>query len=266
MKRPFWETVAGLGLIGLGVLTGVASGDAFIPLLLSVGGFYLLARQFYNANTRSAVNYTIGAGDRRPMRDTDDDYGEVPRKEQQIYAHAVRAVRAAGNDPGETQVLPVDIGVMSFSGSQPPMIHRSQSVPDDVDYIQPFVQLRLPQRAVGRVRFEIADSDGQVVYIHEDFHQLERGRNLVTPTTRLPIHDAQAMYYGWTLSVSADDVLLAAHKLEWQATTTRVIRNQLSEDGEISSEMRAMLHDNELRGMSLDELLEFQEEDDAARR
>jgi hypothetical protein len=190
-----------------------------------------------------------------------DDVPPPHPRADQVYSHALASIKAAGLDPDTVHVLPIDIGVMAFTGDQNPVIYRTKPVFDNVDYIQPFVQLRLPTRAVGRIRFEIVDSDGQILFIHEDLHQLQRGRNLITPAARLPIHDAQAMSGGWELRISADGVLLSVHRFRWQESTDRVIRRHLHDDGEISSEMRAMMADSRLQKISLDDLLAAQEDE-----
>jgi hypothetical protein len=140
------------------------------------------------------------------------------------------------------------------------VIYRTRPVLDDVDYIQPFVQLRLPTRARGRIRFELVDSDGQTLFVHEEDHEFQRGRNLVVPAARLPIHDAHAMMGDWQLRITADGVLIADHRFAWQENTSKVIRRNLTADGELSNEVRAMVAENRLPHMSLDELLEPQEE------
>jgi hypothetical protein len=61
--------------------------------------------------------------------------------------------------------------------------------------------------------------------------------------------------------VSADGVLLAAHRFEWEEATSTAIRRHLGEDGEISSEMRAVLAESRLETISLDELLAPQDEE-----
>jgi hypothetical protein len=208
----------------------------------------------------------------RPSRSYDEEMlprsaAETPRRppsQEQVHRHALDAVRAAGRDPESLPVLPVDIGVLSFQGDNEPVIHREWSVYDDVDYIQPFVQLRLPQMATGRVRFEIIDADGERAFVHEDDYHLVRGRNLVIPATRLPVHDQQAMQGQWELRVYADNMLLASHEFEWQQTEVEprsALREHILEDGEISSELRAALAENRLQRMSLDELLAAQEEE-----
>lgn len=254
--------------IGLGILLivlGLASfgGDITAALVLGGLGAFLLYRQM------SETQQNIGS----TRRDAADQYGDYPQqaadpqpRADQVYMHALEAVQAAGLDPNATHVLPVDIGVMAFSADQDPVIYRTKPVLDDVDYIQPFVHLRLPTKAVGRIRFEIIDNDGQVLFVHEEYHQLQRGRNLVTPSARLPIHDAHNMRGDWQLRVSADGVLLAVHHFGWEENVTSAMRRHLREDGELTNEVRAMLAESRLQKLSLDELLADQPDDDAQRR
>jgi hypothetical protein len=253
-NRRFWEVMIGLFLLIFGLAALGGSGSAF-PLFLGLIGFYLLARQFDRSKAK------LGDLDRR----LETSVPEAPARQNigadQVYRHAIDAVRRAGRDPGDTQVLPVDIGVIALRAGVDPVVHRSQPVDDDVDYIQPFVQLRLPQRAMGRVRFEIIDSDGQTLFIHEDMHELERGRNLVTPSARLPIHDAHNMHGQWELQVSADGMLLATHRFTWREGAEKVIRRHVREDGEISNELRAAIIENDPGSVSLDDLLAFQEDE-----
>ncbi|MCA0456666.1 MAG: hypothetical protein LCI00_22020 [Chloroflexi bacterium] len=259
--QHYGKIVAGLFLLLMG-LSSLPSQATFGILMLAIGA-WLLWRQFNSTNNRNR-----SGEDSSPDFDYSYEEDPLPRQSgaEKVYAHALRAVEAAGLNPDAAQVLPVDLGVMVFQGDNDPVVYRTQPVPDDADYIQPFVQLRLPTRAVGRVKFEVIDSDGQVIFIHEDVHNLERGRNLVTPSARLPIHDAQAMHGNWRIRVSADGLPLANHSFMWQETNTRAIRRHITEDGELSNELRASLAENRLGKMSLDELLSFQEEDEAPPR
>ncbi|MEO8392850.1 MAG: hypothetical protein ABI700_07645, partial [Chloroflexota bacterium] len=245
----------GLVLIIAGI-TAIGS-SAVILFVLGIIGLYLVLRQF-DRSSKTVTRF-------RDLPDIDDEEEVVtaPPRVDQVYAHALDATRRAGLDPSETHVLPIDIGVMAFSGDQEPIIYRTRPVLDDIDYLQPFVQLRLPTRARGRIRFEIIDSDGQILFVHEEDHEFERGRNLITPAARLPIHDAHAIHDAWELRVSADGVLIADHHFEWEESTTKVIRRHLKEDGELSNEVRAMMAENRLQRMSLDELLEPQQPEDS---
>lgn len=200
-----------------------------------------------------------------------DAWDESLRRERQpqsepIYRHALKAVEAAGLNPDKVPVLAVDLGVLAYKGSDSPKVYRTWTVPDDIDYIQPFVQLRLPSKADGLIRFEILDSEGEPLFIREDVHRLERGRNFITPTTRMPVYDQQAMDGDWQLRISADGVLLAVHMFSFGDATSATVRRAIGEDGEISSELRLMMEESKPPKMSLDELLASQEDDDNEKR
>jgi hypothetical protein len=252
--RRFGEIIAGIFLLMLGA-SGMGDGSLWAILLLA-GGIYLLARQFENNRRPEQVELP-----RRRSVDASPRTREADRPQESIYRHALESIAEAGLDPDETRVLPTDIGVMSFKDEDDPAIHRTRAVPDDIDYIQPFVQLRLPTRAVGRIRFEIIAADGETLFLREDEHQLERGRNLIMPAARLAIHDEQAMQGPWELRISADDMLLAVHRFDWQEPPEEVVRRHLRDDGEISSELRAAMAENRLEQISLDDLLADQEDE-----
>ncbi len=252
LDRRFVQIMIGLVL----VLAGLSAAGAPAALVLVLLGIFLLARQFDRSRSDSRLE------PREPEIEPEAEEMPAQPRADQVYAHALDAVRRAGLDPAETHVLPIDIGVMAFSGDQDPVIYRTRPVLDDIDYLQPFVQLRLPTRARGRIRFEITDSDGQTLFVHEEDHEFERGRNLVVPAARLPIHDAHAMHGDWELRVSADGVLIAEHQFGWEESATRVIRRSVKADGELSSEVRAMVAENRLQRMSLDELLADQSDEE----
>lgn len=252
-----WQILGGIFLLLFGL--SALPGEAAIGLILMAIGGWLLWKQM-NASTDVSTGFNQRYDD--TDYDVDEDYTPRQTGTEKVYAHALRAVEQAGLNPDIAQVLPVDLGVMVFQGDNDPVVYRTQPIPDDADYIQPFVQLRLPTRAVGRIKFEIIDSDGQVIFIHEDVNNLERGRNLVTPAARLPIHDAQAMLGNWQVRISADGMPLAVHKFMWAETNTRAIRRHITADGELSNELRASLAENRLGKMSLDELLSFQDGDE----
>jgi hypothetical protein len=250
----------GLFLLFLGVAALFEGGQPIMTLLV-LGGIFMLVRQF-----ESGRNVSFNTAPTATRREVEAQAENSSSNKQRIYHHALSAVEAAGLDPETVKVLTTDIGVMAFKEDQDPVVYRTRDVLDDIDYIQPYVQLRLPTKAVGLIRFEIIDAEGEVQFIHEERHQLERGRNLISPAARLPIHDAQAMDGEWELRVSADGVPLAVHYFAWQESTSKVVRRHLSEDGEISSELRAALADSRLQGLSLDELLADQEDEATARQ
>ena len=255
-NRRFSEIMLGLLLLGIGVSALFTEGNLFMMLLV-IGGIFMLVRQFENGKSASREKPRPRRRTRSDARPGRDDRNHHNR----IYYHALEAVEAAGHDPEAIQVLTTDIGVMAFKEDQHPVVYRTREVLDDVDYIQPYVQLRLPAPAVGLIRFEIIDSDGQKLFVHEERHQFERGRNLITPAARLPIHDAHNMHGDWALRVSADGMLLAVHEFQWQESTLKAVRRHLSEDGEISNELRAVIEENRLQRLSLDDLLAEQDDD-----
>lgn len=242
-------------ILFLVLLSITRSLESVLPLLILGGLLYGFAR------SNIQINLSGRAARRgRPTRQPDEetfDMGTQNRPEP-VYKHALEAVQRVGHDPNTLAVLPVDIGVMAFKHDYEPVVYRTWHVPDDIDYIQPFVQLRLPTKAVGRIRFEIIDSSGEVLFVHEENHQLVRGRNLVTPAARLPVHDAQALDGRWQIRISADNTLLAMHHFEWEEAAASAIRKHLTADGEISHEMRAVLAESRLQKLSLDDLLSDQ--------
>jgi hypothetical protein len=261
-NRRFSEIMLGLFLLFLGV-SALSEGINIFMIALVMLGVFMLVRQFeggrFNLRPRTDSNASARRYTQPPpqqVEDTDD-------QRRRIYQHALTAVETAGHDPETVRVLVTDIGVMAFKGDQEPVIYRTRDVLDDVDYIQPYVQLRLPTKAVGRIRFEILDADGQTLFSREEHLQLERGRNLITPAARIPVHDAQAMDGEWELRVSADDMLLAVHHFNWEESASRVVRRHLSEDGEISNELRAAMAENRLQELSLDELLDYPDDEEA---
>jgi hypothetical protein len=262
IDRRFAEIAGGIALLMLAFAF-----DSGISWMLAVGGIYLLSRQFtqtrQNLSGERTATFSRGRG---RGRDEDAYRIEDAPSGSQIYTHARDAVVRAGLDPATVPVLPVDLGLMAFTRNEMPAVYRSRPVPDDIDFVQPFVQLRLATRATGKVRFELVDADGQVVFIHEELYNLDAGLNLVSPPARLPIHDAHALHREWQLRIAADGVLLAEHRFEWAESTERVIRRHVQVDGELSNEMRQMLEDNRLEKISLDELLGDQEREAPAQR
>ncbi len=178
----------------------------------------------------------------------------------EAYAHAVNAARAAGLELSRTAVIPVDVGLIVYSAEGERSIHRTTPVESDAAYVQPFIQLNMPTRAVGRIRYEIIDSDGQALFIHEDNQALERGVNLLTPAARLRAHSGMARYGDWRLVVSADGVTLLDHAFGWLEDSRARLRRHLHEDGELTQEARTILED-EIGGpgMSIDDLLGSQD-------
>ncbi len=262
-----------LAFILLALGTVALLGNSF-PVILVLLGLLFLVRQFDNDSRSSNLGsqtyeYSYEHDERR--QDDFDGFDEIFNQqpagaEQRVYRHALESVTRAGLDPDEVQVLAVDIGLLTTKGDSEPQIYRTWSLPDDIDYIQPFVQLRVPMEANGNIRFEIIDAVGDTVYIHEDAFKLIRGRNFLTPNTRMPLHDQMELDGKWGLRVIADGVTIADHRFEYSEATGASIRRHIGEDGEINTEMRAVMTENRLPKMSLDDLLAYQGEEDEDER
>jgi hypothetical protein len=252
------------------MLAGVALLESSALVVLILLGLLFLVRQFDNNQIQSSVDsssyeeYDYGSDYEYGSNSSAgaESFSSRQSQSEPIYRHALEAVQRAGHDPDSVQVLAVDIGVMAFKGNSEPAVYRTWSLPDDIDYVQPFVQLRLPSKAAGRIKFEIVDSAGHVVFVHEDVHNLERGRNFISPAARLPIHDENLTNGQWGMRVSADGVILAEHRFEFSEAAEANIRRHIGEDGEINTELRAVMAESRLPKMSLDDLLQYGADDE----
>lgn len=177
----------------------------------------------------------------------------VIRPEELAQDHALDAAILAGVNPQKASVLPIDIGVVAYRNDET-TVHRTWRVDTRADALQPFVNLHVRQAARGRLRFEIRDDDGQMVFFYERDYSLSSGENLIMPPARMPIDQSEMQSGTWTLRVLGDNLPLAEHHFEWQ-TGEKAKLETIGADGEISDEMRAMLARTRLERMSLDELL-----------
>lgn len=249
------------------MLAGVALLESSALVVLILLGLLFLVRQFDNNQLSSGSDHSSDySGDYSYGDEYDQDAYEAPQTRQAqsepVYRHALEAVQRAGLNPDSVQVLAVDIGMMAIKDNGEPTVFRTWTLPDDIDYVQPFVQLRLPSKANGRIKFEVVDSTGKIVFVHEDNHKLERGRNFVMPAARLPIHDSHNLDGRWGMRVSADGVVLADHQFEFSEATNSAIRRHIGEDGEINTELRAVMAESRLPKMSLDDLLSYQDDEE----
>ena len=261
-NRNVYVIAAVLALIALA--TAVEASGMVIFILLAL---LFAVRRFDNQMLNSPLSRSADDEEDEDIYWEDEEIRQQTRPQSEpVYRHALEAVSRAGLNPDEVRVLAVDIGLIAYMPDGEQHVYRTWSLPDDVDYVQPFVQLRLPTKALGRVKFEILDSSGRPVFIHEDVHNLERGRNFISPSTRLPVHEELDLEGSWQMRVSADGVLLAVHQFEYAETTNEAIRRHLGEDGELNTELRAVMAESRLPKMSLDDLLQYQEEEDSARR
>ncbi|PJF22152.1 MAG: hypothetical protein CUN56_07445 [Phototrophicales bacterium] len=241
-----------IGLIFIGILGKIGT---VLPLLVIIAVLSYVLKDDRRQNTNQQ-----GESYKQQWQSTHTPQ-QTSRYPRDIQPHALTAVRRAGLDPKSVQILTVDIGVMSFHGDASPVIHRTWPVDDDCDYIQPFIQLRVPRNAAGTIAFEIFDKNGELVFMHEDEYQLQTGTNLVVPAARLPVHDEQDNNGTWEMRVSVGNIIIARHEFGWEATEAPDFRRHVGEDGEISSELRAALYNSRIEQLSIDDLLADQEDD-----
>jgi len=179
--------------------------------------------------------------------------------------HALLAARAVGINPQTASVLPIDIGMVSFDGEET-VVHRTWRVDDTADALQPFVNLRVKHAARGRLRFEVRDEMGELVFFYERDYSFSVGENLIMPPARMPIDQSSDKSGVWTLRVLGDNLPLAEHRFEWQSGKNASLGEIIGSDGEISDDMRAMLARTRLERMSLDELLGDEGEESTKQR
>lgn len=260
-NRNTWFLAFILLALGMVALIGIG-----FPVILMLFGLLFLVRQFDTDATGHQQTRRGDTNDWSEYGGIDEDFEifnqQPTTRESSVYRHALDSVTRAGLDPDTVAVLTVDIGLLTTKGDASPQIYRTWSLPDDIDYVQPFVQLRVPKDAEGNIRFEIVDALGHIIYVHEDQFNLKRGRNFLTPSTRMPIHDQMNLTGKWGLRIIADDITIAEHVFEYAESNSANIRRHIGEDGEINAEMRSLMTENINGNMSLDELLAHQDEED----
>ncbi len=174
-------------------------------------------------------------------------------------ASAQRAMAQAGYQGGGGAYASVlDLGMLAYRHTEDPRIVRSGVVWTDTDYIRPYVDLWLPHRARGKVRFELVDGEQRLRYADEARYDLERGKNTLLPQTWLPLKGRVQDGECWGLRVLAGDTLLALHEFGWQAVGGE-IKQYMEADGEISPELLNALNNERGKKMSLSDLLSDQD-------
>ncbi len=189
----------------------------------------------------------------------------MPIVEEPAQEHAIAAARLVGINPRTATVLPIDIGVIAYHGDET-TVHRTWRVSEDAEALQPFINLRVKQAARGRLRFEIHDDKGAMVFFYERDYALSMGENLMMPPARMPIDQSSDKSGIWTLRVLGDNLPLAEHRFEWHEAGSKEIVTSVGADGEISDEMRVALARTRLDRMSLDELLGDEDDNQSAQK
>lgn len=271
--RAVWFIVAFL----LAIAVFANMGNFLLLMLLAGIGFWVFRNIDLNKVSQNTDLFNTGGLFRNRSDDDeeyeddvpfydDDEVSERSAQREAVYRHALSAVENAGLDPDTVKVLAVDLGVIAFGEAGTPTVYRTWSIPENAKSVQPFVTLRLPTSATGRIRFELVDDQGRIIFMNEQDQQLKAGRNFIVPPARLPISDEMTLDGKWQLRISADGVLLATHRFEFTEPATARIRQSLGEDGEIRTDARLMMDESNAPKMSLDDLLSYQEEDEQVRR
>lgn len=249
----------------LAVLAGLALLDsAALPALAALAlGAYLLRGEMRATFAR------LDATPRQPVRRVraprradpfaglyNDAPAEAePEREGRVYPHARRAARRAGITVEQARVYPTDIGLIGYRAGQAPVVFRSGAVPPDIESIQPYLELYVPMRVHGRLRFELRNARGAPVFAHTVEQDLAHGVNLISPPARLPIDLAAARDGHWELHISANEVPIAVHRIAWASGAAELVRQHMLSDGEISPALSNMLSEAELAPLSIDDLL-----------
>jgi hypothetical protein len=216
---------------------------------------YVRGQQPTRRNLPIPPRNTTASSNNRSTRTTSTQRAAATTRPE-AYPHANEATRRAGLNENAGLSLS-DIGLIVYGAGPKPVVHRESAVPDTVDYVQPFAELKANRAAKGRLTFELLDPAGEVVYLREEDQQLRAGKTSVIPRTRLPIGDHFDLSQGWTLRIYANNVLIAEHPFGWYNPTdrTETLREVMSNDGELTADLSALMVDIQAQPMSLDDLL-----------
>jgi hypothetical protein len=173
---------------------------------------------------------------------------------------ARQAMRRAGYQGGEEYVEVTDVGLLTYRHSDEPKMIRYSDVLVDTHFLRPFIELWLPYRSRGTVRFELLDSAGRLRYVDEAEYDLERGDNVLLPSTWLPLRGKTIPPGRWHLQVMAGDTLLAVHPFGWQPVGGGELQPYIASDGEISPALQQALRARSREAVSLSDLLADQED------
>ncbi len=251
-----------LAIIGFNLLVS----NSALGILLFLVGVVALALLMNNGwNQASAAWKGIAASFMPPeaaerpaaVRETRQRSAAASQTRSTMHRAATRAILNAGQDPQTLPVVPTDIGMLAYpSSDSTPTLFREANLPGDAAYIRPFTLLRSPQRARGKIRFEVLDEDGVRRFVDEQIYDLSAGETFVYPDTWLPVRNLESLEGSWTLAIYAANVLLAEHVFVWQDVGGGAFRTYLTGDGEISDKLIDELSGTRLERLSLQDLLE----------
>lgn len=182
------------------------------------------------------------------------------RPHGRMHRIAAEAVQRAGQTPDDLTVAPVDIGILVYENEyDTPHLYRETRLPEEVEFVRPFTVLRSPQRARGKIRFELVDGMGTRRFIDETPWELKKGETFVYPDTWLPLENVDDIDGDWKFRIYAAGMLLAEHDFLWHDIGGGDFRGFIDGDGEISDELIDGLSGTNLGRLSLEDLLDEQE-------
>lgn len=214
-------------------------------------------RDFSLSSETETTNRQGGSTRRRTPTRTKSSGARLPGRMHRV---ATKAVRKAGQDPKEMVVAPVDVGILVYEDrNATPTLYREARLPEEAEYIRPFMLLRSPRHARGAIRFELYDGDGEKRFENDHDWELKAGETFVYPSTWLPMHSIDDIGGEWTMRVYAANTLLAVHDFMWPDSGGGEFRQYLNGDGEISEDLAEELSSARLGRLSLEALLDDQE-------
>jgi hypothetical protein len=153
-----------------------------------------------------------------------------------------------------------DIGLLAYRDRNTSKVIRNTPVITDTRYLRPFAEISARQRMHAQVTLALLDSSGQPVFIDKNMYLLNPKPTHLVTKTWLPLENLVHSGGSWSLVVEVNDLPLAIHRFGWVGLANNDIVEQLSNDGELSTELRQAVKSGHFRRMSLDELLSDQEE------
>lgn len=190
-----------------------------------------------------------------------DKLGKPPRPP--MPSHAITAAENAECDYQNSGALTVDLGLLVYSGdSDKPAVYREAPVPDNARYIQPFAEVWFEEPLKGgSVRLMLLDPDGALRFVSGAAFDRDdakgSGRHTVLSPTRLPIGDHLPVHQdGWRLRVEVRGRCIADHVVNWyKPGSANALVEHMATDGELTVDLAALVEQVALTPLSLDELL-----------
>src|SRR5579859_874250 len=236
------------------------------PLLLFAGFIWWAAVKVIGVGSNQAGDLWYPPG--RWARDLASNITTADHRPQQSDPQRVaseRALRRAGQAVINSQAQLSDIGLLVYEDAGEPQIVRMGDVPTNAAHIRPFVVFELSAAAaasaVGTIRFNLIDGQGNLRYTVRSRYTLRHGVNFITPPTWLPLKE-QNPGGMWSLQINVGDgEPIAIHEFRW-FTVGGELRAALTGDGEIDEVMKDVIEQHTAADdtMSLDELLGEQDE------